>query len=79
MILAPLLAPLHYLLQVAFEVLWRVARQLMDNFLTVGLQGFFIDCLEDFTLDVILQLLAGVTPGMEAERRSLQEWVAWFT
>lgn len=65
MVLAPLLAPLRYLLQVAFQVFWRVAWQLMDDFLTVGLQGFLVDGLEDFTLDVVLQLLPRVTPGKE--------------
>lgn len=40
----------------------------MDNFLTVGLQGFFVDCLEDFALNVVLQLLPCVTPGTERER-----------
>lgn len=53
-VLHPLLSPLNYLLYVALQVLRSVAWQLVDDVLTVGLHGLFIDGLEDLTLHVVL-------------------------
>lgn len=69
MVLHPLLSPLHYLLQVALQVLRSVAGQLVDNFLTVGLHGLLVDGLEDLTLHIVLQLLSCVTPVSHTEDR----------
>lgn len=62
MVFHPLLSPLHYLLQVALQVLRSVAGQLVDDLLSVGLHGFLVDGLEDFTLHIVLQLLPRVAP-----------------
>lgn len=68
MVLHPLLSPLNYLLQVALQVLRSVARQLVDDLLTVGLHGLFVDGLKDLTLHVVLQLLPCVTSVQHREK-----------
>lgn len=67
MVLHPLLSPLHYLLQVALQVLRSVAVQLVDNLLAVCLHGLLVDGLENFTLHIVLQFLPCVTPVSHTE------------
>lgn len=65
MILCPLLSPQHYLLQIALKIFRCVAPEHVDDFLTVCLHSLLVDHLEDFTLQVVLQLFPRVSPDRE--------------